>query len=120
MDDSGQPFESYRTGPPLFPSGETRRFFAEAEVQKRLRVEYKLVNHPHVRPVILELVAAVQADDVVLAGGNGHIPVRVDGAAHGDRRGCGKGLRKLFVRAADRKQLENFVNHKTITSISRS
>ena len=44
-----------------------------------------LVNHPHLCPVILELVAAVQANHIVLAGGGRHVPIRVDGASHGDR-----------------------------------
>jgi hypothetical protein len=34
----------------------------------------KLLNHSHIRPVIFELMAAVEADYVVLAGGRGDIP----------------------------------------------
>ena len=70
----------------------------------------KLLNHPHVCPVILEFVSAVQADDIVLAGGSGHVPVRIDGAAP-RVDSCGKGLGNLFVRAADREQLKNFIDH---------
>jgi hypothetical protein len=33
-----------------------------------------LLNHPHIRPVIFELMAAVEADYVVLAGGRGDVP----------------------------------------------
>ena len=35
----------------------------------------RLLNHPHVGPVILELVSAVQADNVVFAGRSGDVPV---------------------------------------------
>jgi hypothetical protein len=34
----------------------------------------RLLNHPHIGPVIFELVAAVQANYVMLAGGRGDIP----------------------------------------------
>ena len=34
-----------------------------------------LLDHPHVRPVILELVSAVQANDIVFASRSGDIPV---------------------------------------------
>ena len=38
-------------------------------------LEKALLDHPHVCPVILELVSAVQADDVVLTGRSGNVPV---------------------------------------------
>lgn len=73
-------------------------------------VRKKLFDYAHVRPVILELVSAVQADHIVLTGRSWDVPVRVYGAAFGSN-GCGKRLRNLFVRAANREQLENFIDH---------
>src|SRR5215467_7264640 len=70
-----------------------------------------LVDHPHVGPVILELMAAIEADDVVPAGRGGHIPVSVGGAPHGDRSRRGKGLGELPMRTANREKLENLVDH---------
>ena len=64
-------------------------------------VRKKLFDYPHVRPVIFELVSAVQADNVVLTGRRGNVPVRVHSAAFGSN-GCGKRLRNLFVGAANR------------------
>ena len=89
-----------------------RKDFEEGRVPSRSSgfQEKSLLNHPHLRPVILELVSAVQADDVVFAGRSGDVPVRVDGAAFG-RSGRGKRLGNLFVRAANREQLENFIDH---------
>src|SRR5690242_16195739 len=71
--------------------------------------EKSLLDHPHIRPVILELVSAVQADHVMLAGRGGHVPVRVYGAPVG--RCGGKRLGNLLVRTANREQLKNFIDH---------
>jgi hypothetical protein len=38
-------------------------------------LEKKLLDHPHVGPVILELVSAVQTDNVMFASRSGDVPV---------------------------------------------
>ena len=35
----------------------------------------ELVDHPHIGPVVLKLVATIQTDHVVLAGGSWQVPV---------------------------------------------
>src|ERR1044071_3267831 len=77
--------------------------------QRWSAAERFLLDYPHVRPVILELMPAVQADDVMLAGRGGHVPVRVYGAPVG--RCGGKRLGNLIMRAANREQLKNFIDH---------
>jgi hypothetical protein len=68
-----------------------------------------LAHDAHVVPVILEFLAAVQADHVMIPNGGGHIPIRIHRLA--DRGRCGKGLRNLLVGATDRKELENLIYH---------
>ena len=65
-------------------------------------LQKELADHPHVRPVILEFVAAIEADNVMLAGGRWHVPVRIHSTPHGHRSGSGERLRKFFMRAANR------------------
>jgi hypothetical protein len=71
--------------------------------------ELLLAHDPHVVPVILEFLAAVQADYVMITSGSRHIPVRVHRSANRGR--SSKGLRNLLVGATDRKELENLVYH---------
>ena len=63
----------------------------------------------HVVPVILEFLAAIQADHVMVSNGSGHVPVGIHRATDGGR--CGKGLRNLLVGAPNGKELENLIYH---------
>ena len=66
-----------------------------------LGITPKLVDHPHIGPVIFKLVAAIQADNVVLSGRRGYVPFGVDGASHGDWRGGSKRLGEFFMRTTN-------------------
>jgi hypothetical protein len=75
-----------------------------------------LAHDAHVVPVILEFLATIQADHVMVSHGSRHVPVRINRAA--DRGSGRKGLRNLFVRTTNGKELENLIYHEPLLDYS--
>jgi len=64
--------------------------------------ERLLLHNSHVFPVVLQLVTAVEANNIVPRGSGGRIPLSVHGATDGLRSRSRKWLRDLAVRTTDR------------------
>jgi len=64
-------------------------------------------NHLHRAPVISELLAAIEADDVMAALAY-RLPV---GIAAGARTGCGEGLGCIAMTTAQRQDLQELLKH---------